>query len=250
MKTLSRIGTLFAPALVSALLLAAAPGAHADGDSQPKSPSRLARLLPDRLQVGPHFGFTASRFTGSSEYKSLIEPTPASREAWTAPSYGAFITARWRSGISLTFSPRYESYGVDTREETVSFPDNPFPHTLESSTELGYDVWPLLLGFGWFNARQHFQIQLGTYAAFLDHADINWTVDGQPYPNRPQPNVRETQTGWILATEYGLRMGPGELILGMETQRQAHSLMGGLPGTVKAQSARLSLAYAWTVMQR
>jgi hypothetical protein len=77
------------------------------------------------------------------------------------------LRARTRMGIRNRNSPRDWRARVPGSLE-VFFPDNPFPHTLESSTELGYNVWPVLLGFGWFNAKQHFQIQLGTYAAFVE----------------------------------------------------------------------------------
>jgi len=233
------------------VLFFAACVAHAEeaGDA-PKAPSRAARLLPRQLLVGPHFGYTGSRFKVSKDFAALIEPTPVERDAWFSPSYGLMIAARWKSGFTLALAPRRESYGVDTREETVSFPDNPFPHTLKASTEVGYNIWPLLLGYGWFAPRQHVQLQCGPYGAFLDESHIDWTVDDQPYAGRPNPEVRDTQSGWIAAIEYGFRIGPGELMLGAEAQRQNHSMMGGLKGSVKAESARASLTYGWILMGR
>lgn len=62
--------------------------------------------------------------------------------------------------------------------------------------------------------------------------------------------TQDTQTGWILAAEYDLRLGPGELLLGAEAKRENHSFLAGLKGSAKVESARVSAAYAWFLMRR
>jgi len=254
------------------LLLAAARGAHAsdaaagalapkaatvaakEPESDERKPSDFAvfcaRLAPREILAGPQAGVSASKFRTSTEYAALIRPTEADRGTWVAPSFGAVLTARWATGISLTLAPRRETYGVRTREQTVSFPDNPFPHTLKSNLEMGYNVWPVLLGMGWFTGRQHLQMQVGAYKAYLDHADLEWTVDGEAYANRPAVSIRDSYTGWMLGTEYGFRLGSGELTLGVETQRVSDSMMEGLKGSIRAESAQVRLAYLWTLMRK
>lgn len=233
---------------LGALALAASP-TPADSGSLSSAASAWKWLGPTQIQVGPQFGFMGSRLKASAEYAALVTPTPESGEAFMAPSFGGLATARWSPGITLTLAPHRETYGVSTVEETVAFPDNPFPHTLKASTELSYNVWPILVGMGWFGSRQRFQVQLGAYAAFLQSQEIKWIVDGEPYGNKPNVEVRN-QSGWMLAMEYGVRVGPGDLLAGVESQRGSHSLMRGLRGSVKAESARAHLAYAWTVWRR
>jgi hypothetical protein len=234
------------------LPLAAALGAQAqNGTAAFAGPHAfLARLAPREIQAGPQLGLSVSRFRASSEYGALIRPTPAEGEPRLAPVPGAVLTARWNGGISLTVAPRRERFGVRTRERTVSFPDNPFPHTLKSNTELTYNVWPVWLGMGWFAKRQHAQMQIGAYRAFLDEVEMEWIVDGEPFPNRPQVNLRQTYSGWMLGFEYGFRMGAGELTLGLETQHALDSMMEGLSGSIKAESAQVRLAYLWSLMKR
>lgn len=210
----------------------------------------LAPLLPRQILAGPQIGVTGSRFTASPEYRALIMPTPASDGSGLAPSWGAVLSARWSHWFSLTVAPRRETYRLATREETVSFPDNPFPHTLEASTDLEYNVWPISLGMGLFGRRQHLQVRLGVYGAYLNRGEIKWTVDGEPYSKVPPVQYRQSQSGWFVGTEYGFRMGAGELLVGVDTQRGRHSLLGGMDGSLKARSTRVHMAYTWTVMRR
>jgi hypothetical protein len=236
-------------ALALAFLSAAAPRAEDAALPLPRF-SKLAFLLPKSILAGGHLGVTGSHLHAEGDYSQVSEPTQAIGSAWLSPSFGALISARWNAGITLTFAPRIESYGVETREETVSFSGNPFPHTLKSSTRLDYRVFPLLLGIGVFPGRHHLQFQAGTYYAALDKYSNEWTVDGQPYPNAPKPHVNWTQSGWILAMEYGVRMGSGEMLLGAEMQGQSGSFLQGMNGSIKARSERLSAAYAWTILRR
>ena len=209
-----------------------------------------ARFAPRQILAGPQAGVSTTRFRTSPEYGALLKPTPVERKAGMSPSFGAVITARWASGISLTVAPRREIHGLATQERDVSFPDNPFPHTLESRTELEYNVWPVLLGMGWTNGRHRAQAQAGAYTAFLDHADMEWRVDGEAYPNRPQVEILQEYNGWMLGIEYGVRLGPGELVLGLESQRASRSIMEGLKGSVRTESAQMRAAYLWTLMRR
>lgn len=233
-----------------ALLVMAFDGAHADPETGRRIGAALAPLLPRQILVGPQIGVTGSRFTASPEYRALVMPTSAPDESQLAPGWGAVASARWSHWFSLTLAPHREIYRLATREETVSFPDNPFPHTLKASTELEYNVWPISLGMGLFGSRQHFQVRLGVYGAYLNHGQINWMVDGEPYANVPPVHYRESQSGWFVGTEYGFRLGAGELLVGVETQRGRHSLLGGMDGALKARSSRAHMAFIWTVMQR
>lgn len=233
--------------MMLALALAAATAARAE-ESEPAvdAPSPFRRMMPERMQVGLQLGVAASRFAASREYDAYIEPTPAKDDQWIAPSYGFLLAARWKHAFTLRFGYRRESYGLETREETVSFPDNPFPHTLRASTDLSYNVWPLILGMGWFGSRSHFQAQLGVFRAFLDQADVQWIVDGERYDNLPRVTFKD-YSGWIFGTEYGYRMGSTELVLGLETQRGFGSMMSGMEGSIKAESARILIGCLWTL---
>ena len=207
-------------------------------------------LRPRQVLVGPQIGFTGSWFNASPQYQALIEPTPARDNGGTALSLGAVLTARWSHWFTLSVAPHRETYRMETHEGTVAFPDNPFPHSLHATTDLSYNVWPLTMGIGWFTARQHFQVQLGAYTALLDHAEIHWIVDGQEYSNLPPTNYNTSLSGWILGSEYGLRLGPGDLVVGMDTQREFQTLMTGLEGSLKARSVRMHLGYAWEIWSR
>jgi hypothetical protein len=209
-----------------------------------------ARFAPRQILAGPQAGMSTTRFRTSPEYGALLKPTPVERKAGMSPSFGAEITARWASGITLTVSPRREIHGLATEKRDVSFPDNPFPHTLESRTQLEYNVWPVLLGMGWTNGRHRAQAQAGAYTAFLDHAEMEWRVDGEAYPNRPQVEILDEYHGWMLGIEYGVRLGPGELVLGLESQRASRSIMTGLQGSVRTESAQMRATYLWTLMRR
>jgi hypothetical protein len=98
--------------------------------------------------------------------------------------------------------------------------------------------------------RRHLQFQAGTYFASLDRYGNEWTADGKPYANAPRPEIDWTQSGWMLAMEYGLRIGSGEMLFGAEMQGQSESFLKGMGGSIKARSERLSLAYAWTLLSR
>jgi hypothetical protein len=215
-----------------------------------EEPGFFSRFLPRSLAIGPQAGFTGARFRSSREYAAYTEPTPASQQAWTAPSYGILATIRWNNGATLSLAPRHETYGISTREETVSFKDNPFPHTLRASTELTYNVWPLLLGWGWFGGRQHAQLQVGRYVAFIDDIRTEWTVDGEKYGNVPHVVVKSSHSGWLLGTEYGYRLGAGEVLMGMEVQQSSESIMAGLDGEIIANTVRIQVAYLWTLAGR
>lgn len=237
--------------------LNASATAEAGAPDKPATPIGLIRsrslftgLLPMTLAIGPQAGFTGARFRSSREYEAYTKPTSSAQDAWTAPSYGILATARWTSGFTLSLAPRYETYGVSTREETVSFKGNPFPHTLRASMELGYNVWPLIMGWGWFGRRQHAQFQAGTFKAFLDNARMEWTVDGEPYPNAPIVKPRSSHSGWLFGTEYGYKVGGGELLVGVEFQQSSESVMDGLEGSIIANAARVQAAYLWTLMTR
>lgn len=212
--------------------------------------SGLQKLAPREVEAGPLLGMAASRLMASSDYRALVRPTEAESEGHAAPSWGAILTARWSYGLTLTLAPRRETYGIKTREETVSFPDNPFPHTLRADTRLSYNVYPLLAGWEWQRARHGFRAQAGGYYAFREGESIRWIVDGETYPNLPGHRVASTVTGWMVATEYAIRLGPGTLLAGLEAQRGAESLIKGLRGTLRSEAAQARLAYVWTLYRR
>ena len=225
--------------------------ATASPEESAASKPRIAQgLIPSELQAGLQIGWQASRFRASTDYRSLIEPTTAEEDPFQAMSWGFVFAARWRSGISLTLAPRGETYGMRTQEETVTFNGNPFPHQMKSNTEANYTVWPLLAGMGWFTSRQHAQVQVGPYAALYQDGKVEWTVDGEPYYNHPQPIFRDEVTGWMLTTEYGYRLGRGEVTLGLETQRANESAMTGLKGSIRPEAAMVRMSYVYSLMKR
>lgn len=207
----------------------------------------LSRWIPSGVLVGPHVGVGASRLRATTEYSRLVEPT-AGEGAWKSLSWGGSLTVRWPSGFSLTTAPRRESFGLSTREETVAFSGNPFPHTLRSRTELSYNLYPLLAGLGWFTARHHVQAQAGAYVALLESSKLEWTVDGERYSQRPQVGFKEKITGWMLAAEYGYRLGKGELVVGIESHRAGRSAMDGLSGSIRPEAAQVRLSYLWALV--
>lgn len=232
----------FPACLLLASLLAGGPADAWDPD--------LRRLLPRDILVGPEVGMLESRFSASPEYRSLIQPTAAGREFWTFPTWGLSATARWSHWFSLTVSPRRETYGMETREETVAFPGNPFPHELRARTEIAYNVWPIVAGMGLEGRRQHLRVQLGFYRAFYHEGDVQWIVDGEESGREPSVQFQEDFTGWSVGVDYGFRMGPGEWILGAEMQRGLETMMSGLEGSIKAQSSRIRMGYQWTVFRK
>lgn len=228
----------------------AEPPAAATAAAEPGPKPGLRRLLPLRLQIGPQIGMLGARLQSSREYRALLEPTEAREGAWKSLSWGAVLTARWNHGFSLTLAPRREAYGVETREQTVAFPDNPFPHTLAAKTRLDYMVWPVQAGMGWQGARQRFEVALGVYKASLVSADIRWIVDGEEYPNRPAVGAVGNHYGWLVSTGYGFRLGGGELLAGVEAQQGFESVLRGLEGEVRPRSWRALAAYLWTLPLR
>ena len=180
----------------------------------------------------------------------MLEPTPAEDRAWVSPWLGGDFSLRWRPGFTLAFSPRRETFGLRTVEDTVSFQGNPYPHTLKARTELAYNVFPLMAGMGWFPGRQHFQVQLGVYRAYYDHGNLEWIADGEPYAGHPGASIKSSIDGWMLAGEYGLRWGRGSLDLGIEYQRAGESALEGLQGSVRPEAIQLRLGYAWILWPR
>lgn len=215
----------------------------------PEGPRDFGRLMPRRLQAGVQIGLLGSRLQATPEYRALLAPAEARVEAWKSMSWGAVLTARWNHGFSLTVSPRRETYGIETREQTVAFPDNPFPHTLKSSTRLAYMVLPMQLGMGWQGPRQRFEVGLGIYGAWLLHSDIRWIVDGEEYANRPAASAVD-HNGWLVSTGYGFQLGSGEILVGLEAQQGLESLLGGMAGSVRSRSLRAQAAYLWTLSRR
>jgi hypothetical protein len=212
--------------------------------------ARLEALLPRQIQVGPQLGGMVSRLSMSGDYRALIRPAEAEEGNRLEPSWGGVLTARWGRWFTLTLAPRRESYRLATHEETVSFPDNPYPHTLQAATELDYNVWPLILGMGWFGMRQHVQMQIGVYRAYLDRGQVRWIVDGEHYGRLPGHSYRKSHDGLTMGAEYGFGMGPGKVVLGVEAQRGMGSLMDGLRGRVRTEASRIRLAYGWTLFQK
>lgn len=235
--------------ILAALLLLSQAALATEEPNDRLSPAGrfLLKIMPTRIHLGPEAGILASRLTASPEYRALLTPVEARREFQAAPSFGVSAVFRWSHGFSLALAPRWESYGVETREGTVSFPDNPFPHTLQARTELSYLVLPVLAGMGWEGRRQHFRVQLGVYRASLDEGSVTWTVDGEEYGGRPPVDFEGGHTGWLVATQYGFRMGPGEVVLGVEAQRAFRTLLSGLEGEVRSQGGRVKLGYLWCV---
>ncbi len=252
MKTLAAL--LIVGSCLSAFAQDAGDSSSSKDESSPSTPSPkihfASGLIPNELQAGLQVGWQASRFHATSDYRSLIEPTAAEEGPFQAMSWGVVVSARWRSGFSLSLAPRSETYGERTQEETVTFAGNPFPHQLKSNTELHYTVWPLLAGMGWFTSRQHVQVQLGPYTALYNYGSVVWTVDGEPYGGRPNPIIRESVGGWMLTTEYGYRVGRGELVVGLETQRADESAMEGMRGAIKPEGAMVRVGYAYSLMRR
>jgi hypothetical protein len=206
--------------------------------------------FPCEVGLGLRIGAQASHLRATSEFRSLAEPVPAEKGPWVSPSYGAVLSLRWRPGFTLAFSPRSETFGLRTVEDTVSFSGNPYPHALKARTELAYKVFPLMAGMGWFTGRRHFQVQLGVFRAFLDHGKLEWIADGEPYAGHPPAPPRDSFDGWMLAAEYGFHWGPGDLNLGMEYQRAGESALDGVKGMLQPEAAQLHLAYAWSLWQR
>lgn len=206
--------------------------------------------LPEQALLGPQAGIQAMRFRASEDYRALIEPVPAESRPWTRLSWGADFSVRWRPGLILSLSPRRETYGLRTVEDTVSFRGNPYPHSLEARTELTYNVWPILAGFGWFSGGRHAQARLGWYRAYFDAGGVDWTVDGSRYSGTPRAPVRKSFDGWMLVVEYGFRWGPGELSLGVESMRAFDSVFDGLRGSLRPEAAQVRLGYAWTLWNR
>lgn len=206
--------------------------------------------LPCEGSVSLQAGLQVSRLRATSEFRALLEPTPAEDRAWVSPWLGGDFSLRWRPGFTLAFSPRRETFGLRTIEDTVSFQGNPYPHTLKARTELAYNVLPLMAGMGWFPGRQHFQVQLGVYRAYYDHGGPEWIADGEPYGGHPGGSIKASIDGWMLAGEYGFRLGRGNLDLGIEYQRAGESALDGLKGSVRPEAIQLRLGYAWILWQR
>lgn len=230
------------PAASQAAGPSAAPGAGPGGG--------LRRWIPDRFHIGPQIGLLGSRLRSSREYRALLEPTEVRDGAWKSISWGAVLAAHWHPGFSLALAPRREAYGVETRERTVAFPDNPFPHTLKADTRLEYMVWPLLAGMGWRGTRQRFEVAIGGYAASLIDSGIRWIVDGEEYPNRPAVEVVGDHSGWLVSTGYGFRLGQGEFVAALEAQQGFGSLLRGLEGEVRPRAVRAQVAYLWIISPR
>ncbi len=200
--------------------------------------------LPRYVDLGPQIGFAGSQLTATRDNAALFTPTPVNDRTHISLDWGVTMSAHWKL-FSLTIAPRREEFGLETKAGTVEFSGNPFPHTLNATTQLAYNVWPVSLGMGWASTRSHFQVRLGVYSAFLQSADVHWTVDGSDYKQMPGSNFQESYTGWLLGMEYGLRMGPGEWVWGLESERGFRSLTSGMAGALRAQSMRAQLAYAW-----
>lgn len=228
-----------------------ARGQAADsGNSYPVHFHAHQAWLPCEGSIGPMLGVQTTRLRATSEYRSLVEPVPSEDGPWVSPAVGAEFSVRWRQGFTLAFTPRRETYGLRTVEDTVSFQGSPYPHTLKASTELAYNVYPLMAGMGWYPGRQHFQVQLGVFRALFDHGKVEWIADGESYSGHPAPFIRESFDGWMAAAEYGFRFGPGEWDLGIEYRRAGESAMDWLKGSLRPEAAQVHLAYAWILWHR
>jgi hypothetical protein len=235
------------PAL-GGFLLSAGIAWGAPADSAHSYPIHKARRwLPNELSLGAQAGAQYSRIRATDEYRSLLEPVPAEDRPWIGASVGGFVSIRWRSGFSLSLSPRRESYGLRTVEDTVAFAGNPYPHTLRARAEIGYNVWPLMAGYDRVRGRHRVRIQAGLYQAFLSDSRIEWTVDGERSARIPPAAPREDVAGGAAAIEYGFRYGPGECIGGLEYQRAFDPALTGLRGSARTDAVQLRVAYAWTV---
>jgi len=205
----------------------------------------LSKLFPTTIEMGPDVGFTGNQFITSTAYENLILPTTKVPGSSAAFSWGGTLKARWGNHISLALSPHRETYRVSTQVETVSFANNPFAHTLQSSTEFSYNYWPVALGYTWRLPHQYFQIELGIFQAFLDTHSIEWTVDGQNQYNLPELKYQNVIHGWSMGFEYAHQLGIGQMFIGMDAKRNSESMATGLDGSIKVVSARIHMGYLW-----
>ena len=56
----------------------------------------------------------------------------------------------------------------------------------------------------------------------------------------------------MLTTEYGYRLGRGEVTLGLETQRANESAMtgNGLRGSIRPEAAMVRVSYVYSLIKR
>ncbi len=208
-----------------------------------------AAWLPNRLQLGVNVGITASRMKATGDYAQAMAPAPAKKDAWIDPGLGFMASLRWGPWFTLSVHPHNEAFGMNTREGQVSFPGNPFPHTVKASTRVSYNVFPIAAGLNWSGKRANASLQLGVYKAFLDDNTIEWTSDDEPYDGHPkQLPLSADENGWLFGLDYGWRLGPGDISLGFQTRRSFRSLGKQWSGSLHALPARLSLGYAWTAL--
>ena len=207
----------------------------------------LSKLFPNTFDFGPDFGFTQNEFITTMAYENLILPTPKDPGSSMAFSWGGTARARWGKHWSVSLAPHRETYHVNTQMQTVSFANNPFAHTLQSSTEFTYNYWPIAFGYRWNLPHQNFQIELGIFQAFLDTHGIEWTVDGQNQYNLPVLKYQPVIHGWSMGFEYAHQLGMGQMFVGMDAKRNSDSMATGLEGSLKVVSARIHMGYLWSV---
>lgn len=246
------IGSCFYVRILTGALLAGTAWAAPADSAHSYSIQRetFGRWFPSRITLGPQAGILSSRLRSTGEYRSFLLPVPARDRAWLSPSIGASLSVRWRNGFNLSLSPRTEAYGLQTREDTVAFAGNPYPHTLDSRIELEYNVWPILAGFDWALGKHRFRIEAGLYEAFMSRFSHEWKVDGEPYANHPPVLARESLAGALAAAEYGFRWGPGDWTMGLGYQRAFDSALEGLNGSVRTEAFQLRMGYAWELWRR
>jgi len=210
--------------------------------------SLWSKLKPAELWLGPEIGMARSHLETSQEVAALLTPTPESAPNSVSPVFGGSVQAVWARHFSLTLAARREIFSLTTSESSVSFPNNPFPHTLSSRTRLTYNVWPVLMGLHLGSPRHSWVLQAGLYRAYLDDATLSWTVDGEPYSHTPDPQFRRRENGYFFATEFSSQWGRGQWKVGISSRRTQESLTEGWRGRLDMEAAQIILGYRWNLL--
>ncbi len=214
---------------------------------QSPQPTLAQRLMPQSIWVGPEAGVSRTHITTTAELSAILMPIPGTDPVSIDPIFGISARAVWLGHLSLSVAMHKEAMEISTPEGMVSFPNNPFPHTLSSRTSLSYNVYPVTIGFSMGTPRHAFSLHAGYYWAFLDQADVQWTVDGDPYPTTRPAHFRSREEGYSLATEFTSQWGNGQWVVSLASRRNAHSLTEYWRGNMNIESGHVLVGYRWNL---
>jgi hypothetical protein len=213
--------------------------------SQVKSQKSEGRSI-SQWGLGCFYGISAARVVGEGLLKKYFTPTSARRLVIGQP-FGFEVEDIFMGHFGLSLGLRYHHLGQNTAKQRVMFIDDIYPHDFQTTAEISYLSFPVILKGGFAKERFWAFLCLGGVGQITVNKNLSWKIDGYeavPGSQRmPEIETKWTTSSYILGFETGIKLRKNGLYVSVNGLYGRKSFASGLEGSAIHQSAEICLGY-------